>query len=594
MKTYKWFIVACLILVGASCKKYLDIKPLDSLSPVSFYSTESELDFALTGVYGMLRNIYNNTRFKFYGLCADEGYATENTAVAPMAFNAPASHNNFNDEWNILYRAVYRANALLENLDRNPALNPARVSQIKGEALFLRGYFYLLLVQHWGGVPLILEPASSPFDILVPRSSVQEVYQQIISDLETAEPLVPSITSLGFGGRASKSAVRGMLARVNLHMAGYPLNDKSRLAEVSKWAKMVMDDPEAQHALNPSYSQVFINYAQDKYDIKESIFEVEFYGQVGVGNMQGYIGAAMGPNGVFGATKTLFDSYRPGDLRRDWSIANFRYVNANVPSAGKTWIPVATLANLWARRPGKFRREYENDPQGSTTSQNFPILRYSDVLLMYAEAENELDRPQNAIDAVNQVRRRAQSSGIKSIEITSGGSGYTTPPTVVFHGGGGKDAVGSAILNALTGEIAGVQFELDPVTGFKSGNSYSSEPTIEFVGGDGTGASAVAEIFTLSEADLTAEETSSKESLRNAILQERTHELGFELLRRFDLNRHQLFVEKMQDVAAQIAIDVPTAEFLRKFVNVSERDALWPIPQNEITLNPLVTQNPGF
>src|SRR5690606_31092929 len=119
----------------------------------------------------------------------------------------------------------------------------------KGEALFLRGFFYFLLVQTWGDVPLITEPATSPFQILVARTPAKEVYQQILNDLEAAEALVPSITTLGFGGRASKSAVRGMLARVNLHMAGYPLNDKSRLEEVSKWAKMVIDDPDAQHAL---------------------------------------------------------------------------------------------------------------------------------------------------------------------------------------------------------------------------------------------------------------------------------------------------------------------------------------------------------
>ncbi|RZA01364.1 MAG: hypothetical protein EOP11_17475, partial [Proteobacteria bacterium] len=97
-------------------------------------------------------------------------------------------------------------------------------------------------------------------------------------DMEAAEQLVPDITTVGYSGGVSKSAVRGMLARVNLHMAGEPLNDKTRYAEASKWAKKVMDDALAGHELNPSYAQVFINVAQDKYDIKESIWEVEFTG----------------------------------------------------------------------------------------------------------------------------------------------------------------------------------------------------------------------------------------------------------------------------------------------------------------------------
>jgi hypothetical protein len=462
--------------------------------------------------------------------------------------------------------------------------------------LFLRAYFYFFCVETWGDVPLILEPATNPFQILVARTPVKDVYLQIIKDLETAEPLVSSITSLGFGGRVSKSAVRGMLARVNLHMAGYPLNDKSRLVEVSKWAKMVMDDPIAQHALNPSYSQVFINYAQNIYDIKESIFEVEFFGVTGVGNMTGYVGNAMGPNGVFAATKTLFDSYKPGDLRRDWTTANFIYTNAKDPTAGITYNDTTKIYSLWNRRPGKFRREYETSFDGvSTTPQNFPILRYSDVLLMYAEAENELGHAQLAIDVVNQVRERAWSSGIKSVEITDGGPGYSTPPMVVFHGGGGKEASATAILDTLTGKVTGIQFEIDRVTGFKNGNSYSSEPTIEFVGGGGTGASAIATIYSLSDADLTTEETLNKENLRNAILEERSHELGVECLRRFDLNRHHLFLEKMHDVASQIVIDNPPGfTDLVKFTNVSQRDDLWPIPQEEITLNTLMTQNPGW
>ena len=89
-----------------------------------------------------------------------------------------------------------------------------------------------------------------------------------------AESLVQSIDEIGHGGRVSKSAVRGILGRVYLTMAGYPLNDRSKLEEARKVLKTVIEGKEYRHSLNPDYNQVFINYAQDKYDIGESIWEV--------------------------------------------------------------------------------------------------------------------------------------------------------------------------------------------------------------------------------------------------------------------------------------------------------------------------------
>ena len=144
----------------------------------------------------------------------------------------------------------------------------------------MRAYYYFILVEHWGDVPLILSPT---VDLKVLEKSaeslLEKVYEQIIGDMDLAEDLVQSATGAGFGGRVTKSAVRGILARVCLRMAGNPLNDESRYAEARSWAKKVIrDDTESGHRLHPDYSQVFINYAQDKYDIKESIWEVEFWG----------------------------------------------------------------------------------------------------------------------------------------------------------------------------------------------------------------------------------------------------------------------------------------------------------------------------
>src|SRR5690606_41464140 len=104
------------------------------------------------------------------------------------------------------------------------------------------------------------------------------ISDQSMQGVEAARWLVTDMTDEGFSGAVSKSAGRGMLAKVNLTMAGHPLRDESRYAEVKKWAKKVMDDPIANHSMNPNYPKIFMNLAGDVYDIKESIFEVEFRG----------------------------------------------------------------------------------------------------------------------------------------------------------------------------------------------------------------------------------------------------------------------------------------------------------------------------
>lgn len=604
MKDLYKITVAFFITFLFSCDKYLDRKPLDSISPLNYYNTEAHLDAALTGVYDRLGEIYGSTRLYHWGLYGEEGYSTNTSAIGVHAFNSSASDNQVLREWEFLYQGINRANMLLANINKNPDIDQGFRDQVRGETLFLRGYYYFLLVSMYGGVPLILEPAASPNETAKPRSSIKEVYTQILADMEEAEKLVKPIHTLGFGGRVSQSAVRGILARVNLYMAGLPLNDTDRLTEVVKWTSMVMDDQAAQHALNPNYSQIFINHAQDQYDIKESIFEVEYWGTAGgIYSEGGQVGPANGPGsgnpetglatGNSRATATYYRSFKHGDVRRGWSIANFTYTASGGVGA-KTFITATTNVSYWTRSVAKWRREYEVVPRnGRPTPQNYPLLRYADVLLMYAEAVNELQGPtEKAIDVMNTIRKRAWSTGIKSIAITDGGQGYTSPPTVSFTGGGGSGAVATAVVSA--GRVTAINFAPDAITEVQNGSAYTSVPEIILSGGGGTGAKAIATVFTTADYQLTNAEVADRASFRKTILTERSFELGFECHRKFDLIRHGIFVQTMHDVGAQILIEVPTAEYARKFNNVSERDVLWPIPASEILLNKAMVQNPGW
>lgn len=607
----KYQILALLLFCGvSSCNDFLETEPTDFLAPSNYYETEDQLNFARASVYdilgaGQLFGSWANYLLAWEG---DIGYMNRSTlTTGPWNYNFSSADPYNAGYWANLFNGINRANNVLANVDKNPELSQELRDQIRGEVLFLRGYFYFQLVQYYGEVPIFTEPTSSVEDVDVPKTSIRAVYDQIIADMTAAEPLVSDIVALGFGGQISKSAVRGLLARVNLHMAGAPLNDANGYAEASKWAKMVIDDPA--HDLNPSYPQIFMNLAGDKYDIKESIWEAEFRGnrtdQYVETTNNGWInGPPSNVNSATGRadsymsiTAKFYNSFEPGDLRKWFSIAHFAYTISAV-NGSKTLNPVPTteLAK-YGLRPSKWRREYETllPKAPTTTPQNFPILRFTDVVLMYAEAQNEINNGPTAevIDLVNQVRQRAWSKGVKTISITAGGSGYTEAPTVAFSGGGGSGATATATITG--GIVTGITLNRDPagITFFEEG-SYTSAPVITITGGGGSGATATAEIYQPDEANIQPEHLASKESFLKFLQDERMREFNFEGLRKADLLRWGIFLDVMADMGNTAQQDAPGAFYVRYFSNVGPQHLLLPIPSSETTVNEAIVQNPGW
>lgn len=608
----KYYILALLFTISiSSCEKFLDTEPTDFLSPSNYYETEQQLQYARAGVYSILGNnaIYGNNSNYLLAWSADEGYMNRATlTTGPWNYFYSTADQYNAAYWANLYNGINRANVLLANLDKNPTIPQEKRDVIRGETLFLRGFFYFMLVQYYGGVPIRTEPTISVEDVDIPKATVRAVYDQILADMTQAEPLVPGIQTLGFGGAISKSAVRGLLARVNLTMAGSPLKDVSRYPEAKKWAKMIIDDAAAAHALNPSYPQIFKNLASDKYDIKESIWEIEFWGnltdeytettnQGWINGPASLVTSATGrADSYMSITAKFYNIFEPGDLRKWFSIAHFAYANTSV-NGEKTMaaLPATELAK-YALRPAKWRREYETLlPKAATrTPQNVPVLRYTDVLLMYAEAENAISGPTpEIIGIINSVRQRSWSSGVNSIQVTSPGSGYTSAPTVTFTGGG-SGAAATATINAA-GQITGINLtrDLAGVTFFTEGK-YTSAPVVTITGGGGTGATAVAKINSVTEANLKTEQTASKESLLAAIQDERMREFNYEGLRKADLLRWGIFLQTNRDMGNTAQQDAPGQFYVRYYTNVSERDLLSPIPTSEMTVNQGIEQNPGW
>ncbi len=530
-----------------SCEKFLNTEPIDKIAITQYYTDENGLILALAGVYDPLGPYYSDL-CKNQNVCTDEGYYARNNTIGIATNSYDASNTGVADLWAKCYLGIDRANNLIANINL-PQMDEAKRQAILGETLFLRGYYHFLLVQYFGDVPIKLTPTTNPTDVFIDKSPAKAVYEQVLKDMKEAETKVSTSTALGFSGRVSKTAVEGILARVCLQMAGYPINDNSKYAEALSWAKKVQSSgehalktsinldpawaynaytatsPSVKQTLATAYSQIFINEAKDVYDTKESMWEIEFNGdRSGLYNELGGLGSQNGITmtatpfistigysyGFVRGTARLYKAYGVGDLRRDWALTTFTY---NATTGAETAI---TSTNGYGRDSAKWRRIYEINTRKdkNQTAINAPVLRFADVLLMLAEAENQVNGPTaTAYGAVNQVRRRGYGFDINTI-------------------------------------------------------------------------SAVADL----PAGL------SKAQFQQAIEDERFRELCFEGTRRADLIRWNKYVQTLNSVGNEIATGYAAQNWGGTGgKNTVDKHLLYPIPLKEMGINPnLKPQNPGW
>lgn len=462
------YLPILLIAVLTGCNA-LDNEP-HTLVPENYFNTDQEREAFLLGVYAPLmhEHFYGGNYLIYVSGGDDLSFyqrSTPNTSI--LCANTNSGDLHLSRLWQLLYQGVNRANVLLENSD------PA--SRYYAEALFLRAYYYFILVQGWGDVPLRLTSTKDVYNLNIDRTPKDQIYDLIVQDIEQAIPHLNDFDQNVTPEFISKTAAAGILARIWLFRAGEcyrdnqtPDNDFRQhcFGETKRWALYVKESNI--HDLVPDYQRVFIDLAEDKYNstgIKESMWEVAEAGnrtttesaagrlgnaigwglndsEIGISLHQNELGLAnpgFSYNFIFASTK-LYDLYEAEQdtARGDWNIVPYTYTTGKVGdvkcvTGRKFWygklprdgednpLPApdgytyteeteAKSRTNHTRCSGKYRREYETvSPKNKNyTPINCPLLRYSDVLLMLAEAENELNGPTDlAMDCLNQVRRRA-------------------------------------------------------------------------------------------------------------------------------------------------------------------------------------------
>ena len=411
MKTIKYLLVIFVVGFAYSCTDYLDIQPKSQGIAISntssdslLYKTASEVEAALAGTYGDFRNEYFELDYFVNGDAqSDDAYAgADNPANFQIdEYSIDATNTNVSRDWAYLYSTIGKANAVINNVDAVPDLASERKAEIKGEAMFIRAYMYFQLVQLWGDVPLQLaEVTTISVDLLPelfpvmfpPRAPQADVFAQIISDLEFAAANVKTVQP--DKGYATKGVANAMLAKV------YATIQPADWDKVSQYCDAVIAGG---YSLLPEYDDLWNNENENS---SEAIFEINYEGTSASGNW----GASMFRGLDWKKFNTPSnDLVKAFDDENDMIRKNASIIFLDV--SGKWSDP------YWPQLEFPFVNKYRIFTGNS--AQNYIFIRLADILLLKAEALNELGDFSAAALYVNQIRNRVNLPNTTANSIES-------------------------------------------------------------------------------------------------------------------------------------------------------------------------------
>jgi starch-binding outer membrane protein, SusD/RagB family len=388
---YRLAVGLLMMLPIQSCDDILDKEPLSRLTDEDIgeegITTAAQAEAFLSGAYADFYNEYFMLDYFVNGDAqSDDAYAgADNPANFQIdEFKIEAVNSNVARDWRYLYSTIAKTNTILDNVGdiADPALTPTRKEEILGEAAFIRAFMYFELVRQFGDVPLLLKEIAEIDlnkldEIYLSRSAASEVYAQIIADLERA--LASVRVTAPDKGYATRGAVNAFLAKVYATMEPHDWN------KVKQYCDAVIAEG---YTLLPEYDQLW-DLSQE--NSSESIFEINCYGWDTGGNWGVYMFDGTDWKKFNTPTNNLVEAYDDeGDMIRKNSNIRFEDVTGKWPD--RYW-PLTTYPLI-----NKYR-----DFNGT---QNFIIWRLADILLLKAEALNELGDVDGAADLVNEIRAR--------------------------------------------------------------------------------------------------------------------------------------------------------------------------------------------
>jgi starch-binding outer membrane protein, SusD/RagB family len=408
----KWIICGLLGLTLVSCKEnFLDLAPVSQTNVNNFYRTPSDFENAINGTYSALQlpGQYGNW-YLFAEVRSDNTTNPLSGSVTDFdefdKFYLRSSNPFLNDKWRDGYRGIARANAILDRIEGIQMTEELK-KRITGEAKFLRGLMYFNLVRVFGDVPLVLNEVSSISEgYQQGRVAAPEIYQQLIKDLQEAAQVLPASYTGNNLGRATSGAARALLGKVYLTLKEYPA--------AATELKAVIDSQV--YELLPNYADLF---RPDNANNRESIFEVQFKkGGFGEGSPYAnnfapefsapFVVPVGGTGGNNIVTQDMEDAYRlndPDPALRD-SVRFQASMSQGYRNGAGEFVP------------RKYVKKYLDIPfQNNDSDNNWYVLRYADVLLMYAETLNEINQgpTAEAFEYVNLVRNRARVAPLSGL-----------------------------------------------------------------------------------------------------------------------------------------------------------------------------------
>ncbi|HEY4787508.1 MAG TPA: RagB/SusD family nutrient uptake outer membrane protein [Bacteroidales bacterium] len=442
-----------LMLVFSSCKDYLEVKSQSSLTDDVIFSDPNYTRGAIMTIYNTFgeNNSYRNRLWLHMGINTDIEYRPGASGQTPIisvksddliplySTNSDLGdgYNNADaaNPWSEIYSGIERSNLVISGIRKygNPEQGSV-MGDYLGEALALRAFFYYDLIKWWGDVPFRINPVSAD-NLYLAKTQRTEIYDQIIADLGEAENLMfaAGTDQTNTVKRLSKDAVRGLRARICLSAAGYAMHptttgdpeitynysDENRRKELYTIArdecKAIITD--GRYSLDPSFKNIFYQQCQDiETQGREAIFELPY--NIGVrGRMVYWFGLKRAQDNKYVTTSSMGGSvmvmpsfyydFNDADTRKNITVAPYTVQ----PVSGVISQVVANVTNL---QLGKWRAEWCKVKITGTDDGVSPIvLRYADILLMYAEADLYLGGTDGK-EYFNQVRRRAFGQPITS------------------------------------------------------------------------------------------------------------------------------------------------------------------------------------